>query len=411
MRAHPSRLGPKATFEQILKAAATDFLAKPPTDIIVRAEVASALAEPLYLTGDFATVESLLTPQIDPLGEDPLPRARNLRTDIMTRLGYVSSRLSRADEAEQRFIRASEFVRAAGSPELIFKTSGALAQTYSAGGKYDQAIEVLRAMLESDVGKSNELLRASALSNLGVAYGRKGAAAQGLPFSREGYEIRTRLAPRDPNTHNMGWQLGISYMENNQLDQAVAILEQTHSASLEASGANHPDVVSGTVLLHYAKARRGDGPTVIAPMLEAVSRQRTIGIPLQQIVQSRMYVAGALMFTGERERAVAEADAALAELLDEAPPCSRGVVTVLLQVGTILSAAGAPRESLTYLERAFDCSQSEPAVAALRTRIAGAIVWSYRRMDDDVNARRWREIEASTRQSLSPKDTRESPGG
>lgn len=395
MRAHPARLGPKATFEQILKAAATDFLAQPPSNAIVRAEVASSLAEPLYLTGDYSTVESLLLPQIESLAAETLPRARELRTSIMMRLGYVASRMSLPQEAEQRFVRATEFAQSTDSPKLIFQATGALAQTYSAGGKYDRAIEMLLQLLESDVGKSDELLRASALSNLGVAYGRKGAAAQGLPYAREGYEIRTRLAPRDPNTHNTGWQLGISYMENNQLDQAVEIMERNYAVSAEASGADHPDVVSGLVLLHYAKARRGDGPGVIAPMRDAVSRQREIGIPPEQIAQSRMYVAGALMYAGEKQQAVAEADATLSELDIQNNPCSRGIVNVLLQVGTIFSAAGGPQESLQYLERAFECAKTDRAAAPFAARIAGAIVWSYRRLNADQDAARWQEIATS----------------
>jgi tetratricopeptide (TPR) repeat protein/tRNA A-37 threonylcarbamoyl transferase component Bud32 len=395
MRAHPARLGPNAPFEQILKAAATDFLASPPSNTIVRAEVASALAEPLYLTGDYPTVESLLLPQVDALADETLDRAKALRTTMMVRLGYVASRMSRPQEAEDRFLRAAEFAQVAGSPQLMFQTRGALAQTYAAGGKYDQAIEMLHAMLDSDVGTSDELLRASALSNLGVAYGRKGAAAQGLPFAREGYEIRSRLAPRDPNTHNTGWQLGISYMENNQLTQAVEILARNYAASAEASGSDHPDVVAGAVLLHYAKARRGDGPSVIPPMREAIARQRQIGIPPQQIAQSRMYLAGALMYTGDRADAVAEADAALAELSSTSAPCSRGVVAVLLQVGTLFSGAGGPKESLVYLERAFECSKSDPSVAPFAPRIAGALVWSYRRLDDEANAAKWQAVVTS----------------
>lgn len=395
MRAHPARLGPKATFDQILKAAATDFLEQPPTNVIVRAEVASSLAEPLYLTGDYATVESLLMPQVESLGTETLPRALSLRASTMMRLGYVASRMSLPQEAERRFIRATEFAQASGSPQLIFQTTGALAQTYSAGGKYDKAIEMLLAMLESDVGKKDELLRASALSNLGVAYGRKGAAAQGLPYAREGYEIRARVAPRDPNTHNTGWQLGISYMENNQLDQAVEIMERNYTVSADASGADHPDVVSGVVLLHYAKARRGDGPSVIAPMREAVARQRQVGIPLQQIAQSRMYLAGALMYVGEREQAVTEADATLTELEAQSTPCGRGIVSVLLQVGSIFSAAGGPGESLRYLLRAFECTKTDPTAAPFAARIAGAIRWSYQRLNDEANAARWKEITTS----------------
>lgn len=397
MRAHPARLGPKATFEQLLTASASDFLAKPPDNVIVRAEVASALAEPLYLTGDYATVEALLLPQVEPLGAETVARARSLRTTIMVRLGYVASRMSRPEEAERRFLSAAEYAKDSESAQLMFQTRGALAQTYSAGGKYDLAIEMLLGMLESPVGKTDELMRASVLSNLGVAYGRKGDAARGLPYSREGYEIRTRLAPHDPNTHNTGWQLGISYMENNQLDQSVDILERNYASSVKASGANHPDVVAGAVLLHYAKARRGDGPSVIPPMREAVTRQRGLGIPAQQVAQSRMYLAGALMYTGERALAVAEADETLAELAASDVECSRGIVAALLQVGTIFSAAGGPRESLVYLERAFECTKSEPSVAAFGARIAGAIVWSYRRLDDEENAARWREVERSLR--------------
>lgn len=392
MRAHPARLGPRATFEQILKASATDFLQKAPANVLVRAEVASALAEPLYLTGDYDNVERLLLPQIDSLGEEDAERARSLRTSMMLRLGYVSSRKSRPQEAAERFNTAAEFARASGSPQLMYQSQGALAQTYSAGGEYDKAIEMLLAMIQSDVAKNDELLRASALSNLGVAYGRKGAAAEGLPYAREGFDIRMRRTPRDPLTHNMGWQLGISLMENGQLDESVRVLEQTYAASAEASSPDHDDVVAGRVLLQYAKARRGDGAPVVPPMREAIARQRELGTPIQQVAQSRMYLAGALMLVGAREESMAEADSAIAEVVATASACDRGVVAILLQVGTMYSAHGAARESIPYLERAYACTQSDAGAAPFASRIAGALVWSYRRVGDVEGEARWRSI-------------------
>lgn len=397
MRAHPARLGSKATFEEILNAASTDFLAQPPSNLLVRAEVASALAEPIYLIGNYELVESLLLPQIDSLKTETTPRARALRSTGMVRLGYVASRKGQPDVAEVRFSRAMDFAMESGSPQLIFQASGAMAQTLSVNGKYDEAISVLRQMLDSEVAKTDDLLRASALSNLGVTYGRKGAAAEGLPFAREGYEIRSRLAPRDPNTHNMGWQLGISYLENNQLDQAIEVFERNYMASAEASGPDHPDVVSGILLLNYAKARRRDGLQVIEPMTQAIARQREIGVPLQQIVQSRMYLAGALMFLGEGQRAVQEADAAVLELESHTSQCNRGLVAVLLQIGTMFSAAGGPAESLVYLKRAFECTKVDVHSSPFATRVAGAIAWSYRRLDDEAGFDYWRAIENALR--------------
>lgn len=397
MRAHPAKLGPKATFEQLLRTAATDFLSQPPANVLVRAEVASAIGEPLYLVGDYETVEKLLAPQVDTLAGEDLPRARELRASIMLRLGYVASRRSRPAEAETRFTQAAELAKATTSPQLIFQTTGAVAQTLTAAGKYDDALAMLHAMLDSEIGKRDEMLRASVLSNLGSTYGRKGAFATGLPYSREGYEIRSRLAPRDPNTHNMGWQLGISYMESRQMEDAVRVLEQTYAAAAEASGSDHADVVAGSILLNYARARRGDGPGVIAPMRTAIGRQKTLGIPLRQMAQSRIYLAGAMMYAGQRAEAIAEADATFAELTAAATPCDRSVVAVLLQAGSMFSLADAARESLPYLERAFACSQREPDVAPLAPRIAGAIAWSYKRLNDQPNADKWFQTERDLR--------------
>lgn len=394
MRAHPARLGPRATFEQLLKASAADFLTQPPANVLVRAEVASALAEPLYLTGDYENVERLLLPQVESLGGEELARAKQLRTQIMNRLGYVASRMSRPADAAARFRQAAEFARQTGDPRLLFQSSGALAQTYSTSGEYDKAIEMLKEMLQSELGRSDELLRASALSNLGVAYGRKGEAAQGLPYSREGYEIRARLSPRDPMTHNMGWQLGIAFMEAGQIDESVGILERNYAASAEASGEDHPDVLAGAVLLGYAKARRGDGAGVLEGMRATVARQRAVKIPLAQVAQSRMYVAGALLLTGARAEAMAEADATVAELEAAGSGCERAVVTVLLQVGSIFSMHGAAAESVGYLERAYRCASADASLAAFAPRIAGALVWSYRRMGDAEGERKWKEIQA-----------------
>ncbi len=402
MRAHPARLGPKAPFEQVLNAAATDFMAQPPADVLVRAEVASALAEPLYLTGAYDTVEGLLLPQIDSLADQQLPRAKSLRATIMVRLGYVASRKSRPQEAEVRFARAMEFASASGEPQVVFQATGASAQTYSTAGNYDKAIEMLNAMLDSEVSKQDELRRASVLSNLGVAHGRKGESKKGLSYSREGYEIRMRLAPKDPVTHNIGWQLGISEMESGNLAESVRVLERTYEASREASGASHPDVVSGVVLLNYARARRGDDASVIPAMREAIQTQRDIQIPLPQIAQSRMYLAGALLLTGQREESLAEGDAALAELSAATSACDRAVVAVLLQFGSMLSLHGAAPESIPYLNRAFECAKSGPTTRPLAARIASSIVWSYRRMGDAESEARWKAIEAEELRANRP---------
>ncbi len=392
MRVHPARLGPKATFDKLLSAAASDFLSAPPADTLVRGEISYSLAEPLYLIGDYDTVEKLLEPQVDELATVLALRARELRALIMLRLGYVASRQSQAEEAEQRFSRASEFARLTDSPKLIYQTNGALAQTYSTRGDYDKAISMLRDMIESEVAQSDELLRASALSNLGVALGRKGNFKEGIKYSREGYDIRVRRTPTDPMTFNMGWQLGISYMENNMLDEAVATFEGCYTASAAAIGEDHADVVAGIVMLNYAKARRGDGTSTIAPMREAIAKQRTLGIPLPQIIYNRMYLAGAMVFAKQRDESFAEADAGLAELTAASSECDPAVVRALLQVGTMYSIGGEPSESLRYLLRAYECTKTNAQAAPFAPRIADAIRWSYLRMDDQAKAAEWQAI-------------------
>lgn len=392
MRVHPARLGPRATFEQLLKAAATDLLNKPPTDLLVRSEISYSLAEPLYLTGDYDTVEKLLEPQIDDLETIDAPRAKELRTLIMLRLGYVASRQSQAEEAERRFSLAAEFAQVTQSATLMYQTSGALAQTYSTRGDYDKAVALLQSMIDSDVAQKDELLRASALSNLGVALGRKGDYKEGIKYSREGYDIRARRSPTDATTFNMGWQLGIAYMENGMLNEAVDIFASNYTASAAAIGEDHPDVVAGVVMLNYAKARRGDGASTIEPMQDAIAKQRVAGLPLAQITSSRMYLAGAMLYANQRDASFAEADAGLAELIAASSTCDPSVVRTLLQVGSMYSAGGAPTESLAYLLRAYDCSKSNPQAAPLAPRIAGAIRWSYKRLNDDSNAEKWQMI-------------------
>ncbi|MDX2147648.1 MAG: serine/threonine-protein kinase [Planctomycetota bacterium] len=395
MQAHPSRLGPKSTFSDILNTAADDFLKEPPRDLLVRAEVANAIAEPLYLIGGFDDVEQVLLPRVEELGSSEDPRSKKLRATMMVRLGYVASRKNQPDEAERRFVRARELAAVSGSPELEYQSKGALAQTLTASGRYDEAIAMLHELVQSEVAQKDELLKASALSNLGVAYGRKGAFIEGLPYSRESYEIRLRRTPHDPATYSMGWQLGISLMENRQFNDSVLVLEQTQAAATAGIGENHPDVVSGVVLLNYARARRGDGAVVIAPIRASIEKQRTLGIPPAILAQSRMYLSGALLNVGDREASIAEADSTLAELATTFTPCDQRVVRVLLQVGSMFSAGGAAPESLPYLLRAYECSQTDAGSAPLAARIAGAIEWSYRRMDDAENAELWKQKRTS----------------
>ncbi|HLP84696.1 MAG TPA: serine/threonine-protein kinase [Phycisphaerales bacterium] len=392
MRVHPARLGPRATFEQLLNVAALDFLAAPPNDHLVRGEIAYSLAEPLYLTGDYDAVEKLLEPQIEPLGNIDALRARELRTLSMIRLGYVASRQSKPEEAEKRFARAAKFADASASPVLIYQTTGALAQTYSTRGDYDKAIELLQSMIASEVAQKDELLRASALSNLGVALGRKGDYKEGIKYSREGYDIRVRRTPTDATTFNMGWQLGIAYMENSMLNEAVDVFDSNYKASAAAIGEDHVDVVAGAVMLNYAKARRGDGPSTIEPIQLAIAKQRASGVPLAQITYNRMYLAGAMLYADQRDASLAEADAALAELVATSSECDQQVVRALLQVGSMYSVGGAPAESLPYLLRAYECCKTNPQAAPMTPRVAGAIRWSYKRLDDAANADKWQSI-------------------
>jgi serine/threonine protein kinase len=392
MQAHPTRLGPKATLETLLKTASADFLKAPPQSLIVRAEVADSIAGPLYETSDYIGVEALLAPLIEPLEQSAEPRAREILVKLLIRLGYVSSRLGNTLLAEERITRATEVARQTNSPELEFRAQGALAQTKVALGKYDAAIELLHQMIDSEVGKTNQLLRASTLSNLGSAYGRKGDFATGLPFSKQGYDIRVRLAPKDPATLNVGWQLGISHMESSQLNEAVEIFERNYAIAKDAIGENHPDVVAGIVMIGFAKARRGDGPHVIPSMRDAVQRQRANNLPAGQLAQSRAYIAGALLWSGQLPEALAEARDTITELRTQVGSCDLHVVRVLLQIGTIFSAGKAPRESFEFLQDAFDCSQKNPGSKAMGPRIARAMQSSYIRLDDKPNAEKWKAI-------------------
>lgn len=391
MQAHPTRLGPKASLETLLDTAAKEFLRKPPESLLVRAEVAAAIAEPLYIVGDYATVEKLLTPQLDPLADVKDKRAQELLTRAYMRLGYVSSRQSQIELAEQRLRKAADLARQTGSPTLEYQTQGALAQTYSAAGEFDKAIEMLEGMLRSEVAQQDPLLRASALSNLGSALGRKGDYIKGLPFSKEGYEIRLKLTPKDPSTLNMGWQLGISYMENSMVNDAVEIFEKNYTLAKDALGESHPDVVAGVVMIGFAKARRGDGPGVLPAMLQAIEQQRASNLPLAQLAQNRAYYAGALLYTQQRDAAVAEANSIVAELEAQFAACDVRITRILLQLGTIFSSAGAPSDSLGILQKAFDCTQKDASSGPLGPRVAYALRWSFQRLNDQASSQKWLE--------------------
>lgn len=393
MRAHPAKLGPKATITALLTAAAADLKTSPPSSPAIRARIAFAVAEPLYLVGDFTNAGELLEPVADDQPDEQTPEGQELHGRILMRLGYIASRKGDLAGSERRFEQAAQFAKARALTKIEFQANGAIAQSLTARGDYPRAIEMLRSLLDSPTAKTDDLLRASVLSNLGTTLGRSGRFKDGLTYSREGYELRRANRPTDPNTYAMGWQLAVSYMESQQLDDAIALLASTNEQASLSMGPDNADVLAGIIMLNYAKARAGQGgPELIPPMQTALAKQRQSSIPLAQICYSHAYIALAHSYVGQTQEGIDLANRIIAELAATTSDDDLTSVQLRLLLGTGFSMSGAHEPASAWLHQAFEASQRSASARALAPRIAHALSVNYGRMGDPALETHWKSI-------------------
>lgn len=404
MRVHPAKLGPSATFRQILDAAAEELRDSPPSSAAVRSRVAFAVAEPLYLLGDHEACGGLLEPVLPGLEQeakapDSTAEARELLAKVYLRLGYVASRRSQREEAERYFERGAEYAAKAGLEREAYAARGAVAQSLAARGEYLRAVQILEALLQEPIVQRDELLKASTLSNLGVALGRSGSAKNGFVRSKEGYEIRRRLAPNDPTTFQIGWQLGISLLETGAADEAAELLEANTASAITALGENHVDVLSGRLTTLYAKARTGKAKSdetlrseIVSGMEAVLEQMKLATLSPPQIAFSRGYFVGALLNVGLRERSIAEAQTLIAGEVERAGADDIYVVQLRLQVGSMLSAGGAPDAALPIVRAAYESTQRNPAARGMTRRIVYELKQTCERLGRPEEVKQWADL-------------------
>lgn len=393
MRAHPSRLGPKASFSDLLKAAAADLKASPPAAAPVRARVAYAVAEPLYLIGEFVTAGELIEPVVEPLAAETSADGIDLCGRILIRLGYIASRKGDRSGAEQWFERAAGHAAAHRLGKLEFQAKGAIAQSLTSRGEYGPSIAIMRDMLAHPVAASEPLLRASLLSNLGVAFGRAGSYKEGLLYSRQGYELRLALTPQDPTTFQMGWQLGVSLMESDQLAEAIEVYSSCNEAAAKAMGPDHADLLAGIIMVNYARAHTGTATAaVLEPMRDALAKLRATDMPMSQLSVQEGYIAGAMYAIGQRDESKALARRLVADLTAASPPDHISVVQLTLQLGSMFSHAGETAFALELLLPAFEAAGRSETARAMPPRIAQAIESTYMRMNNAEKQAEWKQI-------------------
>lgn len=389
MKVHPGKLGPKATFEDILKESARELVSKPPESFMVRSRVAFAVAEPLYQIGEYTLAGELLGGVVEGLKQEETAEGRELGGKILLRMGYITARLSKREEAEKWFIETRDFAKKTGQELLEVQAMGALAQATTSLGNFEKALAMMQDLEKHPVILREEGMRASLYANLGSTLGRLGRYEEALKYSREGYEIRLKRTPRDPNTFSMGWILGIMYMENDQIDGAVKTFEQTYEISKEAIGVDHPDVVAGAVMLNYARARRGDGEGVIAAIEEATKKQQEIDVPLSQRSSSRVYLACALCYVGRCAEGIAMGDAIVVEMAGAMGETNMAVIQLRMQLGGLLSKAGAREEGLKHLLAGYESTKGQEKLQQLGRSIATGLAARFKEEGKMEEAAEW----------------------
>jgi len=212
--------------------------------------------------GRDVTLQSTLTaalPYLDgSFADQPLVEAR-LRETLGRSFLYLGEARMAVDQFEQA--RAIHTRLLGPSVARTLKSANALADSYRAQGRLDEALELARQTLErrQDLLGPNDPDTLESVSTLAKVYGDCGRHAEALELREaalKGY--RVRLGPNRLETIMSMMNLANSYAGLGRLREALELDEQALAAAKSAFGPDHPDVLPlrNNLALDYAEERR-----------------------------------------------------------------------------------------------------------------------------------------------------------
>jgi eukaryotic-like serine/threonine-protein kinase len=212
--------------------------------------------------GKDVTLQSTLTaaiPYVDgSFADQPLVEAR-LRETLGRSFLYLGEARMAADQIE----RARDILTRILGPADIrtLKSANALADSYRAQGRLDEALELSRRTLERrrDLLGPDHPDTLESMSTLAKVYGDYGRHAEALKLREAalaGY--RARLGPNRLETITSMMNLANSYAGLGRLREALELDEQALATAKSTFGPDHPDVLPlrNNLALDYAGERR-----------------------------------------------------------------------------------------------------------------------------------------------------------
>jgi two-component sensor histidine kinase/tetratricopeptide (TPR) repeat protein len=155
----------------------------------------------------------------------PAVRKSSLASGAVYRqLGNVALLSGRSQEAEQRYLRASDLLRAAGDVALLAKTRVNLASAYSARGEYARAAEILRETMIASDREGLDNIRVMAANNLGVIYERIANFSRAL----EMYLLAAKEGERLGKPNLAFINAAMMHAELGQFDAARALIARMY---------------------------------------------------------------------------------------------------------------------------------------------------------------------------------------
>ena len=333
-----------------------------------------------YKLGDYATARRV--------GEAALALKRRAGVDAelsqsFNALGLVAWMEGRLRDALVLYDSADASARRHGDVKGVARAAGNVGLVEYELGHYDDARKGFTAMLEAARGIGEDLYEGNALANLAMLEIRLGDPAAALPLLAEARRHYALIEYTTGEANALG-QLATAWSSLGDLQLAIAAADsglaiarglgeqQEVAATLEVLADLHAqagnlrlalarlreadslDALLGLALERGTNLRRsaaillelGEAAPAVARAGQALAAHRQVGARTE-VVYDRLQLALAAAANGDRPRAEAETDSALAEAKHIANSSSlRAAATVAAQLAL---ETGDPREALSHL--------------------------------------------------------------
>lgn len=373
------RRGVNASYLDILRRGADDFLASPPDSVPVRARVAFSLGQALHQAGERPLARRLLTQAIQDLQSSEFDRDNAPMRDSMLFTSYTMlagiERSSGSDEqAEHLWSNALDLGRTLEgvSPSEIMAASASFADVLAARGDLERAERVvLEARRNAEARNATPRFLAMLDGVLAGVYGRMQRYDDAARLGAAAFELRTE--GRDNSsafTIMLGLKHGRTLLYAGRDQDAKDVLENVQTLALRVLGPGHADTLAAQQLLLLARAKLGQAPPDAAPaaaalVLEISEGDEPSGV---RVWRSKTTTIEILIALGQLDDARSATQSLESELAAARGPQSRDLALVRWDLGRAFAPVD-PATSYDLLTHAWQVYAHDLGEAALVSRL------------------------------------------